>query len=366
MPQDVARSDRRRQQRRRRRLFASGSAVALVAVGVGSWLAFGGGTSDDTKVTAGSRPTTAPPTTIPTTTTTVPPTTTTSAPPGPPFAVGVTKFTVEDITRGTVARGPTPASATRVLPLTVHYPALGTAGSNVVENAPVAAGVFPLVVFAHGYAITAGAYDPLTTDLAAGGFIVVAPDFPISSLVFPGPPSQLDMPNQAHDVSFVIDAYQEGTSVPSLLQGHLAPGKVAVAGHSDGGATVAAVSGNSCCLDRRIGASASLAGDQGGLFPGEWFQPDASPQLFMHGTADPEVPFRYSQKLYDDTVAPRLFVSVTNAVHLEPFVTGSQRPTIVTLILDFFRANIQRDTAAGARIAADANVEGVLKLEASG
>lgn len=363
MREDGARPGRRRQQRRRRRqLFLLGSVVVLVALGAGSWLALSGGT----KVATGRRPTTVPtPTTTTTTTTTLPATTTTTLPPGPPFAVGVTKLTVEDTTRGTVARGSTPASSTRRLPLTVHYPAAGTAGPDVVENAPSATGVFPLVVFAHGYAITAGAYDPLTRDLAAGGFIVVAPDFPISSLVFPGPPSQLDMPNQAHDVSFLIDVFQTAASVPSLLQGHVAPGKVGVAGHSDGGATVAAVSGNSCCLDTRIGASASLAGDQGGLFPGVWFQPDASPQLFLHGTADRDVPFSFSQKLYDDTSSSKLFVSITGGAHLEPFVTGSQRPAIVTLILDFFRANLQGDTAAGSRIPADANVEGVLKLEAS-
>jgi fermentation-respiration switch protein FrsA (DUF1100 family) len=348
-------------------LLAALAVVALVAVGVGAWFAFGD-SSDDTKVTSGQREvspsSTTPQTTEPRTSTTVPPTTTT-APPGPPYAVGVTRLTVEDTTRGTVARGSTPASSTRVLPLTVHYPATGAAGSGVVENAPAAAGTFPLAVFAHGYAITAAAYDPLTSDLAAGGFIVVAPDFPISSLVFPGPPSQLDMANQAHDISYIIDVFQNGSAVPALLQGHLAPGKVAVAGHSDGGATVSAVSGNSCCLDRRIGASASLAGDQGGVFPGEWFQADASPQLFMHGSVDPEVPFTHSQKLYDDTVAPKLFVSVTNAVHLEPFVTGPQRPAIVALVLDFFRANVQDDAAARARIPADANVDGVLKLEAS-
>jgi predicted dienelactone hydrolase len=364
---DVARPERRRLQqrrRRRRRLVAAVALIVLVAAGVGAWLALRD-SSDDATVTAGSRES-SPSTTAAPPTTTVPPTTTTSAPAGPPFAVGVTRLTVEDTTRGTVARGPTPESSTRVLPLTVHYPATGAPGSAVVENAPAATGTFPLVVFAHGYAITAGAYDPLTADLAAGGFIVVAPDFPISSLVFPGPASQLDMANQAHDISFIIDVFQNGTAVPGVLQGHLAPGKVAVTGHSDGGATVSAVSGNSCCLDPRIGASASLAGDQGGVFPGEWFQANASPQLFMHGTADPEVPFAYSQKLYDDTVAPKMFVSVTDAVHLEPFVTGPQRPTIVALILDFFRANIQNDAEARARIPADANVEGVLKLEAQG
>ena len=127
-------------------------------------------------------------------TTTLPSTPTTTLPPGPPFGVGVLKVTVEDATRGTMARGPTAASPSRRLPLTVHYPAALAFESPVIENAPSAPGTFPLLIFAHGYAINAAAYDVVAADLAAGGFIVVAPDFPISSTAFPGPPSQATSP----------------------------------------------------------------------------------------------------------------------------------------------------------------------------
>ena len=45
-------------------------------------------------------------------------------------------------------------------------------------------------------------------------------------------------------------------------------------------------SGGSAVLVATGAVDYALAGDQGGIFPGEWFQPGAAPQLFMHGTAD--------------------------------------------------------------------------------
>jgi fermentation-respiration switch protein FrsA (DUF1100 family) len=333
-------------------------AVALVAGAAGTWLALAGDrSSSDVATNRGRVASTF-------TATTLPPTTTTTLPPGPPFGVGVLKVTVEDTTRGTIARGPTAASPTRRLPLTVHYPAALAFESPVTENAPSAPGTFPLLIFAHGYAINAAAYDVVTADLAAGGFIVIAPDFPISSTAFPGPPSQADIANQARDMGFLITVFETAASTPPLLQGHVAPGKVGVTGHSDGGASAAEASGNSCCFDERIGASAPLAGDQA-FAPGAWGLPNASPQLFIHGTNDRDVPYAFSEKLYTDTRSTKYLVSVTGAPHFEPFVTAPQRSAIIPLMLDFFRAYLISDAAALARVPADANVPGVLKLEAS-
>lgn len=360
----------RHRRRRRTTWIAAGVALlALVAASVAGWAIIRDGDGDDEVATRAVKPAAPVTTTEPAPTTTVPPTvpptTTPPAPPGPPFALGITRTEVEDTTRGTMARGPTAASATRRIPLTIYYPTAGAATNALAENAPSAAGTFPLMIFAHGYSITAADYDPLIRDLAAGGWIVVAPDFPISSLVFPGPASQADLPNQAKDVTFLIDVLTNPATVPGVLQGHIAPVKVAIAGHSDGGVTAAAASGHSCCLDPRIGASAAYAGDQGGsLFKGEWFQPNASPQLFIHGTADGDVPYSYSQKLYADTVVTRMLVSIPGAVHWDPFVTGPQRASVVKLTHDFFRAHILGDAAATARLPADAN-EGGLRLEAS-
>lgn len=344
--------------------------LAVVALAVGAWFVVpccGDDGSDgirSDRVAGGARSTTTLP---PTTTTTLPPTTTTTVPPGPPYALGITRFTAVDPTRETMTRGPLPRRPTRELPVAVYYPPAGPATGPPTENAPVGpAGQYPLMVFAHGYSIRAVDYEPLIIDLAAQGFVVAAPDFPISSLVFPGPASQADLPDQALDIRFLIDTFQNPAALPAVLQGKIAPGKVSVTGHSDGGVTVAAASGNSCCLDTRIGASVALAGDQGGsLFRhGEWFQPNAPPQMFIHGTADRDVPYSYSLKLYDDTVVTRYMVSIPGGVHWDPFVSGPERPAVVALMTDFFRAYTLGDKDALARIPTRAN-EGGLHLEAS-
>lgn len=356
----------RRSSRRRRRLLVGGVLVALVAVAVGVGVVVTRDPGTPTVAADGTGRGVRPGSPVTTPASTAPPTTTTTVPPGPPFALGVTRLTVEDSARGTMARGPTPALRTRTIPLTIYYPVAGRADAPVVENAPAAPGPFPLMIFAHGYSITAADYEPLIRDLAAGGWVVAAPDFPIASLVFPGPASQADLPNQPGDVSFVIDVMTNPATVPPLLQGRIAPVKVAIAGHSDGGVTAAAVTGNSCCIDPRIGAAASYAGDQGGsLFRiGQWFQPSAPPQLFIHGTADRDVPYSYSEKLYADTVVTRMLVSIPGGVHWDPFVSGPERAAVVRLTHDFFRAYILGDQAAAARLTTDAN-DGGLRLERS-
>lgn len=352
-----------RDRRRRRRLVVAGGVGLIAVLAVGTWARLDDGDRDrEAAVTRRGPPAplTAPPSTAP-------PTTATTRPPAPPYALGVTRFTAVDPTRGTMPRGPLPQRSTRELPVAVYYPTTGPAGAPIAEDAPVGPGSqYPLLIFAHGFSITAADYEPLIVELAAQGFVVAAPDFPISSLVFPGPASQADLPNQALDIRFLIDTFQNPDALPVVLRGRIAPGKVSVAGHSDGGVTVAAASGNSCCLDRRIGASVALAGDQGGsLFRhGDWFQPDAPPQMFIHGTADRDVPYSYSQKLYDDTVVTKYLVSIPGGVHWDPFVTGPERAAVVRLMTDFFRAYTLGDARALARIPIDAN-QGGLRLDAS-
>ena len=358
----------RRQQllrKRRRRLVVAAGIAAVLLVATGSWLAFTGGSEGaaGSRVTAGAGARRVRLPAEPSTTAAPVTTTTTAVASTAPYAVGVTQLTVEDASRPTAARGDTPASNTRRLGLTIRYPIAGAAGSGEAAGAPVASGTFPLVVFAHGFAVSAATYQALEHDLATGGFIVVAPDFPISSAALPGPASESDISNQAHDVSFLITQFQ-GASVPALFAGHVAAGKAGVVGHSDGGTTAAEVAGDSCCADPRIGAAAVLSGDEG-HDPGTWFASGNPPMLFVQGTADDINPYSFSQKLYDDAKSPKTLVNILGAGHLDPYTTGSQRPVIDALVVDFLRAKLDNDGAASAQIVADENVAGVLQLAAS-
>jgi alpha-beta hydrolase superfamily lysophospholipase len=274
---------------------------------------------------------------------TVPPPTTPAnaappAPAGPPYAVGVARFTFTDGGRGTAALGADPATPDRTLPVTLRYPATGAPGSES-DGAPPADGKFPLVFFAHGFNISAGDYDDFTRDLAAQGFIVAAPDFPLSSTSPPGPVTQSDIDNQARDISFLISVLPN-LIVPSAVRDHVATTEVGVVGHSDGGNTAARVASNSCCFDARIGAAVVLAGDEG-TSGGTWAAPGSPPMLVLQGTADTINPWSLSQRLFDDSAAPKWLVAINGADHLTPFTTGPQRGAIVALVAEFLRARLQ-------------------------
>jgi dienelactone hydrolase len=244
---------------------------------------------------------------------------------------------VEDPTRPTAARGPTPASSTRSLALTIRYPATGSPGSDD-EGAPAAPGAFPLVVFAHGFDISAGDYAAFLRELAAAGFVVVAPDFPRSSTVFPGPPTQADIDEQARDVRFLVETFLDAAPA-GPWRGHIAPGEAGVVGHSDGGNTVARAASNSCCFAPRIGAAAVLSGDPG-TSGGRWGLAGSPPMLFVQGTADTINPWSYSQTLYDTALAPKMLVAIEGGEHLAPYTSGMQRSALVRLVAAFLHARL--------------------------
>jgi len=307
-------------------------------------------------------------------TTSTPPTTVGSAPPtsatvstpspGAPYPVGRATTTVVDATRGTAARGPTPESATRSLSVRIRYPSTVEG-----DDAPPALGTFPLVVFAHGFGIAAADYDAFTRDLAAEGFVVVAPDFPRSSSVFPGPPTADDIDEQARDVGFLIDAFAPtaaGAAVDApggTWTGHVAPGSAGVVGQSDGGNTAARVGGNSCCRSPRVVAVVSLAGDEG-RSGGAWGVEGQAPLLLINGTADTVNPWSFSQRLYDDARSPRLLVAIDGAGHLEPYTSGPQRPAVVALAAAFLHGYLGRP-AALAEVAGLASRDGLSVVASS-
>jgi dienelactone hydrolase len=332
--------------------------VVAVLVVVGGVWALTRDSSEPQRVrSAKSRPsvTTMPPvaSTEPVPPSTLPATTTPPAPTGPPYAVGVARFTLVDPSRSTAALGSDPATPDRTLPVALRYPAAGAAGAES-DGAPAASGQFPLVVFAHGFDISAAAYDDLTRDLAAQGFVVAAPDFPLSSTSPPGPVTQADIDNQARDVAFLVtNLAADGAAVPAAVRGHVAPTEVGVVGHSDGGNTAARVASNSCCYDARVGAAVILSGDEG-QSGGAWGVPGSPPMLLIQGTADTINPWSLSQRLYDDAAAPKWLVAIDGADHLTPYTTGPQRGAIVALVAEFLRARLQDSSRLGrAQDAAD-------------
>jgi pimeloyl-ACP methyl ester carboxylesterase len=198
-------------------------------------------------------------------------------------------------------------------------------------------------------------------EIAAAGFIVAAPSFPHTSSDSDSL-NRSDVVNQPADLAFILD--QLTTAPPATLAGHVAPTKVGVIGHSDGGVTAAGIAFNSCCVDPRVGAAAVLSGAEL-FFGGSWFPPGSPPLLAVHGASDEVNPFGASQRLFDDAPGPKYLVRAPGG-HIPPFTTDPVvRPAVSTLVADFLLAELDGDAQARQRVPTDADAGG-LQLVGSG
>ncbi len=155
-----------------------------------------------------------------------------------PYAVGRAEVTFVDASRPTAAKPNRhlESRTDRTMPTVILYP-VSTADPNGLPaaGAPAADGVFPRIIASHGVTSTGAAIAALVEPWVRAGYIVAAPSFPLGS----GPGADIsDLPNQLGDVNFVVASMRKLADAPTqLLVGHLAPGCLALAGHSLGAAT---------------------------------------------------------------------------------------------------------------------------------
>ncbi len=137
------------------------------------------------------------------------------------------------------------------------------------RDAPLAeGGPFPTVVYSHGFSSSRdeGAY--LARHLSTHGFVVVAADFPLTTLGTLGGPVLADVATQPADVRFVLDlllAASEDLDGP--LGGAVDPERIAAAGTSLGGLTTSIVAYHRRFRDPRVRVAVTLAGP-GAMFAG--------------------------------------------------------------------------------------------------
>jgi dienelactone hydrolase len=288
----------------------------------------------------------------------------------PPYAVGVRTETFVDSTRPTPANRSYPGSSSRTLPTVIWYPARGVAGAPAHPNAAPASGRFPLVVFAHGDSSSGPDNEPLLSQLAAAGYVVAAPTFPLSSKNAPGGHVITDYVHQPADVSFVLTSTLRLGRTSSPLRGVINPSRVGGIGDSLGATTMLGVAANSCCFDRRIRAAVTIAGIELPFPNGTFFSTPGIPWLIIHGDTDPRVPYTASQKIFADAPSPKFFLTLHGAPHtaFRQSATASQpappwEPVIVHTVIDFFDHYLKGQPAALTRLTNDANVSGVASLQ---
>jgi dienelactone hydrolase len=322
---------------RRHRLAALG-AVAVLAGGLIAVLAGGGSTGAGraahrlaTSARGGGQVTSPQRSATRTTATATPP----PKPPKPsaPFAVGLTVLRLVDHTRQIhLADG---ATIPRTLVTYVRYPAAGPASGTDRRHAPPArsGGPFPLIVFGHGFDVTPELYARLLQAWARAGYVVAAPGFPLATPAAPGGPTEVDLPNQPADMSFVISQMLRASSAPSgLLTGLIATRQIAVAGQSDGGDTALAVAYDPPYRDHRIRAAVILSGAEIPQLTPFTIQPGGPPLLATQGTADPINLPSATSAFYDSAPAPKYLLELLGASHLPPYSTQEPQLGVVARV----------------------------------
>lgn len=251
----------------------------------------------------------------------------------------------------------------RALVVQSWYPAGSPAGS-----AP-ARGPFPLLLFAPGFQQCAGPYGDLLTAWASAGYVVAAVDFPHSDCRAGAAATEADMINQPGDMSYVLTRLLAMSGRPgNVLSGLIDNHRLAAAGQSDGGDTVAALAANSCCADRRLTAVAVLSGAEWAPMPGRYFTASVPPMLFVQGSADTVNPPWTSRQLYDaDGSAARYYLDLFGADHTAPYWgTNAVERIVVQVTVAFFDRYVLGQRAALTAMSRHGNVRGAAALVAAG
>jgi dienelactone hydrolase len=247
----------------------------------------------------------------------------------------------------------------------IRYPvARGSSGSWP------AGGPFPLLMFAPGFQQCSDTYEHLLQSWASAGYVVASVDFPRTDCLAGSAAYEPDLVNQPGDVSYVLSRLLALNAQPrGFLSGRLNPREVAATGQSDGGDTVAALAGNTCCQDHRLKAVAVLSGAEWPPMPGAYFEGSAPPPLlFVQGSADTINPPWTSVQLYRaDRASPRYYLDLYGADHMVPYTGDNPVERLVARVtLAFFDRYVLGRTSALAVMAQAANHSGIAALGSGG
>ena len=236
------------------------------------------------------------------------------------YGVGLKTVTLVDTTRPTMANGTYPGAPDRTLVTDIWYPtAPSQNGAIPILNAPIAptGGAFPLIVRAHGFSGFRGDSQYLTPFLASHGYVVVAPDFPLSTLTAPGGPTLGDVGEQAKDLSFLIDTFTaENANPASFFAGRIDTSRIGAVGHSLGGATVLLATYHPELKDPRIDATVALS-PLGCVFLDGYFDTSNVPLMIEGGTVDMITPYNSNHLTpYGYVNAPKYLLTFIGGTHL--------------------------------------------------
>ncbi len=238
-------------------------------------------------------------------------------------------MTFVDSSRPTDPFAAYPGSPSRRLPTTIWYPSDG-------------GGPYPLVTFAHGYGVTQSSYASLLPRLAAAGYVVAAPTYPLLSGQPAGPTDTVGWDQLFPDTWFVTtQVLGLSTSGDPTLGGLVDPDRIAVAGHSDGAAIAFGDGYQPFRLDRRVRAVVAFAADLGYLGN---YQSNGRPILHVLSDNDEYNP--YAEAIRWDRAylqPPKYTVTLRDAGHASPYTNPADAhfDLVARVTIDFLDTTLK-------------------------
>lgn len=218
---------------------------------------------------------------------------------------------------------------------------------------------YPLVLFAHGFALTPVPYARLLDAWAQAGYVVAAPLFPVEGASAPGGPSESDLVNEPGDLRFVLSRL---TAPTGPLRGLVDGSRVAVAGQSDGAEAALADAYDRRYRDSRVDAAVVLSG---AALPGFTRPPAGAPPLLaVQGTADSTNPPTATTSYFRLMRPPKFLLWLIGAPHLLAYTTRDRWFPVVERATVAFLDHALRGAPVG-RLLAAGNRPGVARIRAA-
>jgi predicted dienelactone hydrolase len=236
-----------------------------------------------------------------------------------PHRVGVRTLTFVDTSRSTPPHGRFPGAPTRTLVTEVWYPA-ATAGRDV--PADPAGAPYPLVIHSHALLDSRLGERYLTEHLASHGYVVAAPDYPLSNAAAAGGPTVLDLASQPGDLRHVLGRL---LASDGPMASAIDPTHVGASGLSFGAITTLLATYDARWREPAIRAALPIAPPYSCALTRRFFRTARVPLLVLHGTSDLLVPYRENgARVFRHARGPRHLVLIDDAAHLGfvGFATG--------------------------------------------